>query len=80
MRATIALKGLSTAIIFFGEVLIAAISALIAYLLTSSFSDLKYAVITPTFVTAVCSLIIAFYIMEIVQLIIETIYFCFIYE
>ncbi|CAL6105719.1 Plasma-membrane_choline transporter and transmembrane domain-containing protein [Hexamita inflata] len=71
-------KGLSTFFLFIGKVFATAVGATVCGAII--YAKTKQIMFAPTIFTLVGSFFLSYYVIEIVKLVIDTIYFCFLYE
>lgn len=73
-------KGLTIAIIFLGKLIISLGSGCVCGLIIYFYKGAHVIGIIPSAVSAIGSFIICYYVLEVVRLVIDTIYMCFLYE
>lgn len=73
-------KALSTAVIFLGKIIISLSSGCICGLIIYFSNGAHTIAIIPSAICAIGSFIICYYVLEVIRLVIDTIYMCFLYE
>ncbi|CAL6105721.1 Plasma-membrane_choline transporter and transmembrane domain-containing protein [Hexamita inflata] len=71
-------KGLSTFFLFVGKVFATAVGAIVCGAII--YAKTKEIMFAPSFITLGLSFLLSYYVIEIVKLVVDTIYFCFLYE
>ncbi|KAH0569878.1 Plasma-membrane choline transporter [Spironucleus salmonicida] len=76
---SVGVKGISKFFLFVGKILISVSSGVICYFLVKSTSQPEM-VVAPIIVSTIGSYILSYYIMNIISIVIDTVFFCYLYE